>query len=266
MSEPHPETFAALHDAVGTAAVLDSAVQLGVLARLAEGAATPAEVARDCELHERQAHALMVALVSIGVVEHVPPNRFRPAVAGMPAVHRLLEVWRRLPRQLGQNGLPADPFDFASLDSGAVTRARAQLARPGERLLTVTASFAFDAAVAAESYDVILLDNVCQLRTEPENLRLVARLAPGLRAGGRLAIVDVLPASASSSSSSSSSPTMSLALYELSLAVRTPGGRLHPAEAYRRWLHLAGLLDVTTTSLGGRLQHVLMTGARPSAL
>jgi hypothetical protein len=256
MSEPHPETYAALNDAVGTAAVLDSAVQLGVLARLAEGAATPAEVARDCELHERQAHALMVALVSIGVVEHVPPNRFRPAVAGMPAVHRLLDVWRRLPRQLGQNGMPADPFDFASLDSGALSRARELLALPGDRSLVVTASS--EIAVAPESYDLILVDNVCHLRTEPENLRLVARLAPGLRSGGRLAIVDVLPAS--------SSPTMSLALYELSLAVRTSGGRLYPAEAYRRWLHLAGLLDVTTTSLGGRLPHVLIAGARSSAL
>lgn len=253
MSEPYPETFAALHDAVGTAAVLDSAVQLGVLARLAEGAATPSEVALACELHERQAHALMVALVSIGVVEHVPPDRFRPAVAGMPAVHRLLDVWRRLPRQLGQNGLPADPFDFASLDSGAVTRARELLARPGDRLLVVSVP---TVAAAPDAYDVIVVDNVCHLQTEPENLRLVARLAPSLRAGGRLAIVDVLP---------SASASLSLALYELSLAVRTAGGRLHPVDAYRRWLHLAGLLDVSVVQLGGRLPHALLTGARPSA-
>ncbi|MBM7783331.1 hypothetical protein [Tenggerimyces flavus] len=255
MSEPHPETFAALHDAVGTAAVLDSAVQLGVLARLAEGAATPAEVALSCELPERQAHALVVALVSIGVVVHVPPDRFRPAVAGMPAVHRLLDVWRRLPRQLGQNGLPTDPYDFASLDSGAVTRARGLLARPGDRLLEVSTP---SVAAAPDSYDLILVDNVCHLQTEPENLRLVARLAPALRLGGRLAIVDVLP-------SSSSAPPMSLALYELSLAVRTAGGRLHPVAAYRRWLHLAGLLDVSVVPLGGRLPHALLTGARPSA-
>ncbi len=256
MSEPYPETFAALHDAVGTAAVLDSAVQLGVLARLAEGAATPLEVARDCELAERQAHALMVALVSIGVVEHVPPNRFRPAVAGMPAVHRLLEVWRRLPRQLGQNLLPADPFDFASLDSGAVTRARELLARPGDRLLVFSASSAAAAALP-DTYDLVLVDNVCHLQTEPENLRLVARLAPALRSGGRLAIIDVLPSAAA--------PSMSLALYELLLAVRTSGGRLHPMSAYRRWLHLAGLLDVSVSPLGGRLPHALIAGARPSA-
>jgi hypothetical protein len=256
MSEAHPETFAALHDAVGTAAVLDSAVQLGVLARLAERAATPAVVAWDCLLNERQAHALMAALVSIGVVEHVPPTRFRPTVAGMPAVHRLLDVWRRLPRQLGRNDVPADPFDFASLDSGAVTRARELLARPGDLVLVVTSEV--EAAALPDSYDLILVDNVCHLRTEPENLRLIARLAPALRAGGRLAIVDVLPAD--------STPTMSLALYELSLAVRTTGGRLHPVDAYRRWLQLAGLLDVAVTSLGGHLPHALVTGARPSAL
>ena len=97
-----------------------------------------------------------------------------------------------------------------------------------------------------EAYDVVLLANICHLFAAAANTQLLARLAPALRPGGRLVIVDVLPEPVRADHRYSAL----LALYEFGLSMRTTAGRVHPLDDYDRWARAAGLSGVRVERLG----------------
>ena len=51
----------------------------------------------------------------------------------------------------------------------------------------------FTVSLGRSAYDLVLLGNLCHLFDAPTNRRLLRRLRPALRSGGRVAVVDVLP-------------------------------------------------------------------------
>lgn len=103
-------------------------------------------------------------------------------------------------------------------------------------------------------YDLVLVGALCHLFDDDVAARLVARLASVLSPGGRLAIIDGL--------ADDDRDPASRALYELGLALRTRGGRLHTSAAHRRWLTDAGLAAVTTHRLSATTNIHLLVGQR----
>ncbi len=94
----------------------------------------------------------------------------------------------------------------------------------------------FTLALPPQTFDLVLVGNLCHLLDEPANQRLFVRLAATVRPGGTLAVLDVLP----------DTPTpdqRALALYALGLLTRTRSAGLHPFTAYHRWLTAAGCTD-----------------------
>lgn len=83
-------------------------------------------------------------------------------------------------------------------------------------------------------YDLVLVGALCHLFDGPTAARLVERLAGVLAPGGRLAVIDAV-------ADDPHTPAGDRAVYELGLALRTGGGRLHPTSACRRWMADAGL-------------------------
>jgi SAM-dependent methyltransferase len=92
-------------------------------------------------------------------------------------------------------------------------------------------------------YDLVLLGNVCHLFSEERNRRLLRRLRSAVEPGGRLVIVDVLPATR---------PDLArrVALYELSLVLRTEYGAVYPFSSYAAWLRAAGFAEIEQLPLG----------------
>ncbi len=95
----------------------------------------------------------------------------------------------------------------------------------------------FQVAIPVAAYDLVLLGNVCHLFDGPTNRRLLRRLRPALRRGGRIAIIDVLP-------SQNPAAERSIRLYAVGLMTRTSAGGVHGEEAYRAWLAEAGVGDI----------------------
>jgi SAM-dependent methyltransferase len=104
-------------------------------------------------------------------------------------------------------------------------------------------------------YDLALVANLCHLFAEEANLRLVRRLAGALRAGGRVAIVDILP------TERGDGPRPAV-LYALGLVLRTGSGRIYPYSTFRRWLGEAGFEDARRHNLPGPFPFTLITGTR----
>lgn len=103
-------------------------------------------------------------------------------------------------------------------------------------------------------YDLVLVGALCHLFADDVAARLVARLVRVLAAGGRLAIIDGL--------GDDDRDRAGRAIYELGLALRTRGGRLHSSDAHRRWLTDAGLADVTAHRLSATTNIHLVVGQR----
>lgn len=103
-------------------------------------------------------------------------------------------------------------------------------------------------------YDLVLVGALCHLFADDVAARLVARLASVLSAGGRLAIIDGL--------GDDDRDRAGRALYELGLALRTHGGRLHTSVAHRRWLTDAGLAEITAHRLSATTNVHLVVGQR----
>jgi SAM-dependent methyltransferase len=108
----------------------------------------------------------------------------------------------------------------------------------------------FNAVIAPESYDLILIGQVCHLFDEPSCAELIRDLVPALEPGGTFAVVDAM----------AGGPTA--AACDLSLYLRTRRGAVHPPKAYRGWLEGAGLVDVDAAEIGGDGDTVLITGTR----
>jgi SAM-dependent methyltransferase len=103
---------------------------------------------------------------------------------------------------------------------------------------TYLAGDAFSVDLDRAAYDLILLPNVCHLFSSGANQALLGRLAPSLRSGGRIAVIDVLPGG---------TPELVrwVSLYALGLMVRTDAGGVYCEADYRAWLRAAGLGEIT---------------------
>jgi len=94
------------------------------------------------------------------------------------------------------------------------------------------------------SFDRVILANVVHLEPPDRAAALLQRVAPALRAGGHLIVVDTMVA-----------PTperdRAFTAYALFLALRITGGRPHPEGDLRRWLAAAGLEPGERLDLSG---------------
>lgn len=84
------------------------------------------------------------------------------------------------------------------------------------------------------SYDLVLLGSVCHLFDAETVQRLIADFASVLAPGGWLAVIDGVR-------DDPGTPATERTTYELGLALRTAGGRLHARTDYHRWMTAAGL-------------------------
>jgi len=96
---------------------------------------------------------------------------------------------------------------------------------------------AFEVSLPHATYDLALLGNLCHLFDGPANRRLFRRLRPAIQDGGRIAVIDVLPAH-------DPDVRRSVQLYAAGLLTRTSVGGVHSAESYQAWLHEAGFRDI----------------------
>ncbi|MCI4061293.1 methyltransferase domain-containing protein [Micromonospora sp. R77] len=95
-------------------------------------------------------------------------------------------------------------------------------------------------------FDAAVVANLCHLFDRATCADLLRRVAALLRPGGRVAVVDVLPAT-----SEDAAARRSVALYALGLAGRTSTGDVHHLTDYRAWLADAGFDEPDIVPLGG---------------
>jgi ubiquinone/menaquinone biosynthesis C-methylase UbiE len=113
---------------------------------------------------------------------------------------------------------------------------------------------AFEVAIPVAAYDLVLLGNVCHLFDDPTNRRLLRRLRPALREGGRIAIIDVLP-------THDRAAERSIRLYTVGLMTRTSTGGVHGEQAYQAWLEDAGFGNVRVHEASRTPPMSVITGA-----
>jgi SAM-dependent methyltransferase len=104
----------------------------------------------------------------------------------------------------------------------------------------------FTCPLPRAAYDTVLLANVCHLFDEAHNRALLRRLRPAVRAGGLLAIIDVLAPPGQAA-------PPSISLYALGLRLRTSHGGVHPLPAYQTWTSEAGFGQVQAEPLSAAL-------------
>ncbi|HET6918454.1 MAG TPA: methyltransferase [Jiangellaceae bacterium] len=113
---------------------------------------------------------------------------------------------------------------------------------------------AFEVSLPHAKYDLALLGNLCHLFDGPANRRLFHRLRPAIQDGGRIAIIDVLPAH-------DPDTQRSVQLYAAGLMTRTSSGGVHGEESYRAWLEEAGFLDIHVQEASRTLPISVVTGS-----
>jgi ubiquinone/menaquinone biosynthesis C-methylase UbiE len=103
-----------------------------------------------------------------------------------------------------------------------VARATAAKFGLGDRLTTIAGNY-HEVELPEAAFDLAILGNVTHLETPAGNRDLLAKARRALKAGGRVAIFDVLPGQASGD--------LNRTLYTLGLALRTRAGHVYtPAE------------------------------------
>jgi len=150
-----PEQLQFLYEARATSALLAACLDLGVLDRLGEGPVDAATLARDCNIREETAPALLSALVSLGLAE---PARRGGFVGVTSDLNWFLELLRRYDSFTdGLRHRPESPADappgsdaafgrtvgpLASVCRPAIGTATEELASAGRRLLDLGAGAA----------------------------------------------------------------------------------------------------------------------------
>jgi ubiquinone/menaquinone biosynthesis C-methylase UbiE len=86
----------------------------------------------------------------------------------------------------------------------------------------------------AHRFDRVILANVLHLETPERANSLIARVAPALRPGGKLVVIDAL-------AEGDAAADRSRSIYALHLAMRTREGRVHSRDEIERWCRDAGL-------------------------
>ncbi len=101
-------------------------------------------------------------------------------------------------------------------------------------------------------YDVALLGNIVHSEGERASRQLFKRLARALRAGGRIAIMDMLP------SDDRSGPPFPL-FFALNMLVNTDAGDTYTLAEYTDWLKDAGFATVETADIGSHSPAIIAT-------
>jgi ubiquinone/menaquinone biosynthesis C-methylase UbiE len=96
---------------------------------------------------------------------------------------------------------------------------------------------AFEVSLPPATYDLVLLGNLCHLFDPHANRRLLRRLRPAIKPGGRIAVIDVLP-------SQDPAVNRSVQVYAAGLMTRTSSCGVHDEGSYRAWLEEAGFHDI----------------------
>jgi ubiquinone/menaquinone biosynthesis C-methylase UbiE len=111
----------------------------------------------------------------------------------------------------------------------------------------------FEVVLPEKAYDLVVLGNVCHLFDGPTNLRLLRRLRPAIRSGGRIAIVDAMV-------SKDEDVARSVRLYAVGLLSRTSAGAVHSEDSYRDWLTTAGYESVEVSQVSQTPAVSVLTG------
>ena len=90
------EGIAFLETALAASAAVEAASALGVLARLDDGPVTPAVLAADCAMGERDAGLLLTALTGLGLVESTGDESYRATLPDLVSLVSLLPRWQGL--------------------------------------------------------------------------------------------------------------------------------------------------------------------------
>jgi ubiquinone/menaquinone biosynthesis C-methylase UbiE len=114
----------------------------------------------------------------------------------------------------------------------------------------------FQISLPDNAYDLVLLGNVCHLFDGPTNLRLLRRLWPAIRSGGRVAIVDAIVPK-------DDGAARSVRLYASGLLTRTSAGAVHSEDSYRDWLAMAGYENVEVSQASQTPAVSALTGTVP---
>ncbi|MEV6632636.1 class I SAM-dependent methyltransferase [Actinoplanes sp. NPDC051470] len=109
-----------------------------------------------------------------------------------------------------------------------------------------------------ETYDLVFAANLCHLFPAAVNRRLLRSAARLTRAGGTVAVIDILPDAAGRH-------RRAVALYALTLYARTSAGQLHTYDDHREWLTAAGFTGVRRTDVAGDLPLTMITAVRGPA-
>jgi SAM-dependent methyltransferase len=279
-----PRTATELADDLGldppaTSRLLDTLVQLGLLRRDTGGsyAADPAAVHWLERITEawgtlsdvvRTGIPMTLADTADGAAALYPTIAPQLATWFAPAAARLSELLSPPPERVLDVGAGAAPWTIAiaarnehthvtAIDLPAVLPAtQAAVASAG---LTTRFSYLagdiFTTDLPAAAYDLVLVGNVCHLFGPELNRTLLAKLRHSIRPSGRIAIVDVLPAT---------DPAEQLAIsrYELGLLLRTSMGRVYPLTAYTKWSIEAGFPGLTPFPLSSNPPMSLLLSQR----
>ena len=123
----------------------------------------------------------------------------------------------------------------------AVTRECAAKAGVSERLSFVEGRMR-EATLEENVYDLAILGNACHLEGEEATRDFLKRLEPAMRAGGKVAIVDMIP------NEERTGPAFPL-LFALQMLLRTTNGSTFTQGEYTRWLGEAGFKKVEALDL-----------------
>jgi ubiquinone/menaquinone biosynthesis C-methylase UbiE len=245
-----------------TSRLLDTLVQLGLLRRDARGtcSADPAAVCcleRITEMWDALSGVVRTGIPATTADTAAGAAAFYPIFAPLlaewfaPAAARLGELLSPLPGHILDVGAGAAQWSIAvaagnqdtqvtAIDLPAMLPAtRAAVAAAG---LTARFSYlpgdVFTTDLPTAAYDLALVGNVCHLFGPEPNRILLAKLRRCVRPGGRIAIVDALPAT-------DPAEQLVISRYELGLLLRTSVGRVYPLADYLTWSTEAGFPGLT---------------------
>ncbi len=160
--------------------------------------------------------------------------------------------WSRALARLGE-GIEVTALDLPSVLE--VTRAHVEDDGLSPRYSYLPGDV-FEAVLPPAAFDLVLVPNLCHLFGDSANRRLLAHLSGALSPGGRLAVIDVLPAT-------KPERRRQVSLYALGLMVRTDTGGVHSLEDYADWLGAAGLTSVERWDAHTEPGITVITASRP---
>jgi ubiquinone/menaquinone biosynthesis C-methylase UbiE len=111
--------------------------------------------------------------------------------------------------------------------------ARARELDLADRVATIAGDYQVVELPAAR-FDRVVLANVLHLETPDDARALIARVAPAIRRGGELVVIDAL-------AEGEPAAVRPVSLYAIHLAMRTTAGRVHSRAEIEHWCREAGL-------------------------